>query len=311
MKRQHARRGRAAERRHHPEALPRAGEEARVALGEPDAHFAELPRARLGRDAVENGAGDLALGSAPRRLAGGDEVRLRAQDHAVLDDLQSVGGERRARGSDVDDELGGAGARRRLGGAEALHDAIVGNPVAGEEVPRQIHIFGRDPHLAVMTQAECGGDVVEVGHQAYVDPGLRHGDDHVGVSEPELLEEHDACLGVRDHLPHQIFAGDAELRGALRQLDGDLRRGQIGDFHAGDAVERAAIFARAARLHQHQPGAAEERLRVLLQAALRGHREHERRRHGWPPIACRRSIQTANPTAGIGFSAPSRDSSAS
>src|SRR5258707_4116933 len=39
--------------------------------------------------------------------------RLRAQDHAVLDDLQSVGGERRARGGDVDDELGGAGARRR------------------------------------------------------------------------------------------------------------------------------------------------------------------------------------------------------
>ena len=87
----------------------------------------------------------------------------------------------------------------------------------------------------------------------------------------------------------------------------------VGDIFFVDLVEardRAAIVARAARLQQGEARAREERLRVLLQPAFRRHRDDERA-HVAPPIAASRSTQTANPTAGIGSRAPSRESSPS
>ena len=55
-----------------------------------------------------------------------------------------------------------------------------------------------------------------IGHGAHVDPGLRHRDDDIGKAEAEAFDQHDALVGVGDHLAHQILAGDAEVDGALR-----------------------------------------------------------------------------------------------
>ena len=126
----------------------------------------------------------------------GHEIGLRAQDDAVVDDLERVGGERRAGGGDVDDQLGGARRRRAFGRARAFDDAVVDDAVGGEEIARQIHVFGRDPHLAVVAQAERGRDVVEIGHAAHVDPGLRHRDHDIGEAEAEPLDQHHALLDV-------------------------------------------------------------------------------------------------------------------
>ena len=104
-----------------------------VAAGKARAHLAIGARARLRGDAVEDAARGLALGLAPGGAARGDEIGLRAQDDAVVEDLQRVGGERRAGGGDVDDELGRAGGRRAFGRAEALDDAVIGDAVLGEE----------------------------------------------------------------------------------------------------------------------------------------------------------------------------------
>ena len=79
---------------------------------------------------------------------------------------------------------------------------------------------------------------------------------------------------------------------------GDLGGRQIGDLHVRQIRDRAAIVANAARLDQRKPGAGEERLGVLLQAALGRHRDDERRAHAASPQAMTRSIQTAKPTAG-------------
>ena len=61
-------------------------------------------------------------------------------------------------------------------------------------------------------------DVVDVGHGAHVDPGLRHGHHDIGEAKAKPLDQHHALLGVGNHLAHQVFAGDAEMHGAGREL---------------------------------------------------------------------------------------------
>ena len=104
-----------------------------VQAGKARAHLAVSLGALLRGDAVEQEAGGLALRRVPGGRPRGDEIGLRAQDHAVLDHLEPVGGERRAGGGDVDDQFGGAGGRRAFGRAGALDDAVVDDAVLGEE----------------------------------------------------------------------------------------------------------------------------------------------------------------------------------
>ena len=61
-----------------------------------------------------------------------------------------------------------------------------------------------------MLVAEAGGDVIEVGHGADVDPGLRHRDHHIGAAEAELVNQQYSPGGIRNAFAHQVFAGDAE-----------------------------------------------------------------------------------------------------
>ena len=153
---------------------------------------------------------------------------------------------------------------------------------------------------------EGGRDVVEIGHVAHVDPGLRHGDDHIGEAEAELVDEHDLPIGIEDHLAHQVFAGDAELHRALAELRGDFRRREVGDLDAVKAGDGAAIVACAARFDEFEPGTGEERFHVFLQASLRRHGENKGGAHAAAPQADNSSIEAANPTAGICSCAPSR-----
>ena len=263
------------------------------------------------RDAVEQKPRGFPLRGVPGCASRGDEVGLRAQDHPVLDHLEAVGGERGAGGGDIDDHFGGAGRGRGFGGARAFHDAVIDDAVLGKEGARQIGVFGGEPHFALVLEPERGGDIVEVGHAAHVDPGLRHGDDDIGETEAEPVDEHDLPVGVGDHLAHQILAGDAEMDGALRELRGDFRRRQIGDLDAVKSGDGAAVVARSARLDELKPGARKEGLGVLLQAAFRGDGEKKRGAHAAPPQAASSSIEAAKPTAGIGSRAPSRDNSPS
>jgi len=126
------------------------------------------------------------------------EVGLAAQDHAVVEHLEAVGGERRAGGGDIDDHLGGAHRRRAFGGAGAFDDPVIDDAVRRKERPRQVDILGRDPHPPIVLGAESGGDVVEIGHGADVDPGLRHGDDHIGAAKTERLDHQHATAGIRN-----------------------------------------------------------------------------------------------------------------
>src|SRR5690606_16435296 len=100
------------------------------------------------------------------------------------------------------------------------------------------------------------------------------------------------------------------MRAALRELRGDVGGREIGHLDAVEPVDRAAIFPRAARLHQRQPGTGEEILRLLLEPALGGHRKDQLAVHRALPMssASSRSIQQAKPTAGTCSGAPSRAS---
>ena len=192
--------------------------------------------------------------------------------------------------------------------AQALDDAIVGDAVLGEIPARQVDVFGRHPHPLPVPRAMVGRDILEVGHRAHVDPGLRRGDDDIGAAEAQRRQQREPLIGVGDLLAHQILAGDAEMRRAARELADDFRGREIGHFHAGQVDDRAAIVARAAPLHEFQPCPGEERGRVLLQPALRGDGEDERGldRHRGSPASGKRSTQIAAPTAGRSLIAPMR-----
>src|SRR5262249_9148125 len=187
--------------------------------------------------------------------ARGDEVRLRTQYHAVVDHLEGIGCERRAGCGDIDDQFGGAGGRRALGRTRGCDDAVVGDAVRGEEGAREIAVLGGGTHFAVVVEAECSREVVEIGHRINVNAGLGDGDRHVGVAEAEGVDEHDLGVRVGDHLAYQVFAGDAEMHHALRQEIGDLRGREIGDLNVGEISDGATVVAGAARLDQFEPGA--------------------------------------------------------
>ena len=166
-----------------------------------------------------------------------------------------------------------------------------------------------------MLEAERGRHVVEIRHGAHIDPRLRHRDHHVGFAEAEPVEEDDARFSVGDRLAQEVLAGDAEMDRAARQLGGDLACRQIGDLDIIKRADGAAIVPRTAWLCQRKSGTREKGFRVFLQAAFGRNGENEWRRHGAlrfkPPVTGSRlsllrvSTQTENPTAGIGFGAPS------
>src|SRR3954453_1170125 len=98
---------------------------------------------------------------------------------------------------------------------------------------------------------------------------------------------------------------------AEAELRRDVGGREIRDLNTRNVRDRAAIFARAARLHELEARTRKESLGILLQPPFRGHRQHEGRAHASAPIPFSRSIHTAKPTAGIGAAAPRRVSNSS
>ena len=283
------------------------------------AHFPQRSRF-LGRgDAIEDRARGRPGARPPGRRERGDEHRLRAQDDPVLKRLQPIRRKRRAGRGDVDDELRGASGRRALGCAQALDDAIIGDALLGEKPAGEVHVFGCDPHPFAAPGAIGGGDVLEIGHGAHVDPGFRRGDHDIGMAEPKRAQELEPGADVRDLLAQQILAGDAEMGCAGGELADDLGARDIGDLDSGKTAEGAAIVARAAPLDEFEAGAGEKGGRAFLQPALRGDRQNEGRlggslgveRHQSLPPFGNRSIAMAAPTAGMSWAEPRRFASPS
>ena len=85
--------------------------------------------------------------------------------------------------------------------------------------------------------------------RAHVDPGLRHGDDDVGVAEAERRQQLDRCVGIGDALADEVLAGDAEMGAARRRAGRTISEAERNSTStSGTPAMRAAIVARAARL---------------------------------------------------------------
>src|SRR5690606_41541503 len=67
-------------------------------------------------------------------LASAHEASLRAQDHAIAEDLQMVCLQRRSCGSDVDDDIRLASCRCSFGRTEAFNDPVELDTVAFREI---------------------------------------------------------------------------------------------------------------------------------------------------------------------------------
>ena len=134
VQREHARRGRSAERSLDAEPAVGLSEQGRVALPEAGPDLAVFVGPGPCGDVVEDDAGGLAGLRRPVGFLRGDQIGLAAQDHAVVEHPQTIGGERRARRGDVDDQLGAAGRRRTFGRACALDDAVIGDAVAWKKL---------------------------------------------------------------------------------------------------------------------------------------------------------------------------------
>ena len=123
--------------------------------------------------------------------------------------------QRRAGGGDVDDQLGEAGGRRALGGAQALDDAVAGDALAGEEAARQVHVLGGDAHLPAV-RAAVGRAPSPPGPPCAArrasrpapPPPRRRGRSRSGARNV------DALVGIGDGLADQVLAGDAEVGAA-------------------------------------------------------------------------------------------------
>src|SRR5580704_7655472 len=104
------------------------------------------------------------------------------------------------------------------------------------------------------------------------------------------------------------------MRGSSGKLADDLGRRDIGDLDARQPGDCAAIVARAATLHEFEPGASEENVGCLLQSPLGGNGENERPfgaiawmgGHQRSPPFMSRSRVIAAPTAGMSSFAPRR-----
>ena len=269
------------------------------------AHFARRAGLLLGGDARQDEAGEAALLVAPLRLQRGHKIGLRAQDNAVIDDFQRIGAQSRAARRDIDDDLGLPRRRRALCRAQTLDDAVVSDAVGAEKLSGEIYIFRRHPHPLAAPGAEGGGDIFDIRHAAHVDPGLRHGDDDIGIAEAQRREQLHARVRVSQGLAQKVLAGDAHVDAARAELADDFGGREKGDLDAGHAGELAAVVARAARLRDGEAGAREKCGGVFLQAALGRDGENERGGHEVLSRAGRRSIQTAAPTAGMSEAAPS------
>ena len=136
--------------------------------------------------------------------------------------------------------------------------------VLGEEPAGQIDVFGCHPHALAALCVEGGRHVLEVGHGAHVDPGLRHRDDDVGVTEAERRQHGHARVGVGHRLADQILARDAEMHAAVGEARHDLRARQERDLDPPDTLHRAAVVAGAAALLQREARAGADLRRVLL-----------------------------------------------
>ena len=139
------------------------------------------------------------------------KIGLGPQDEPVVEDLQSVGGERRSRGGDVDHQLGRSSTGRAFRRTEAFDDPVIGNALLGKEPAGEIHVFGGNPHLAAVARAKIGRDLIEIGHSANVDPRLGHRHDDVGVAEAKRRQHLDRFLRIRNLLADQVLASDAEM----------------------------------------------------------------------------------------------------
>ena len=98
-------------------------------------------------------------------------------------------------------------------------------------------------------------------------PGLKEPVRTAG-SAALLVTTTDAPDGEVERLADLIFAGDAEVHSALRELRRDVGGRQVRDLDAGQPSDGAAIFARAARLHELEAGARKERFGIFLQPPL-------------------------------------------
>ncbi len=75
-----------------------------------------------------------------------------------------------------------------------------------------------------MLGAKSGGDVVEIGHGADIDPRLRHGDHDIGAAKAEAFDQRHAPVRIRNALAYQVLTGYAEMHHAAGKLGRDFAR---------------------------------------------------------------------------------------
>ena len=149
----------------------------------------------------------------------------------------------------------------------------------------------------------AAGHVVEVFHRLYIDPGIGHGHDHVGMTEAEAGDRLHHLIGLGDGLADQILAGDAEIDRPVAQFAGNLRGRQQQHFQSRRPGDAGAVAARILGRRHMDAGPGQRRDGLVLQPPLGGDREGER--HAASPVRLAiRSSQSEKPTAGTGRSAP-------
>ncbi len=166
------------------------------------------------------------LSGGPFGAQAGGQLGLALQDQAVGQDLQAVGRQGRAGGGDVDDQLRRARRRRAFGGAAGFDDAVVDDPVAGEEGAGLDQVFGRHPQPPAGA-GQIGGGTSST--SAMVSTSIQlcgAATTRSARPKPSGRSSMTRCVDVAAALAQQVLAGDAEMQLAGVEAGGDVGRRQ-------------------------------------------------------------------------------------
>ena len=147
---------------------------------------------------------------------------------------------------------------------------------------RQVPVFCGDAQPPAVARAETGGDVVEVLHRPDVDPELRHRDDHVGAAEAERRREARSSRRESATVSRTRSSPVMPRWTCRRRARGRSRSRRETPPRPLHAREPAPILC-GRRASRQDSRRREQRLRLLLEPALRRQREDRARRCSWLP----------------------------
>ncbi len=124
-----------------------------------------------------------------------------------------------------------------------------------------------------MRLAECSPGSFQIRHRVHINPGLRHGDDHICTTKAESFQHMEILWPRRREVLQQIFTRHARMDTAIDQPLCDLARGEKPHIDFAQSRDFRLVAALATNLAHFKSTGFQPLLGFLLQPSLGGDRK--------------------------------------